>query len=329
MGAGNLDLPHLSSDAIVELRPTVPRPMAGHQPLEFHWEQEAAGQAEDVADVLTVFLVGGECSFRCVMCDLWKYTHPGKTPVGAIPAQLSYALRSAGGADKSKPWIKLYNASNFFAPNNVPFSDLPRIAGQLDAFERVIVENHPKLVRRQVHEFGRMLRGKLEIAMGLETAHPKILSSLNKGMDLDDFRLACDRLLSWDIDVRAFVLLRPPGLDETSGIEWCTRSIEFAQRCGVRHVSIIPVRGGNGAIDYLQQSGIFQPPLASSLEMVMQSNLPRNELVLTADLWDWGLLSGTCTLCRDPRRKRLEEMNLQQAAGKPLDTRCDCGRPEG
>ena len=46
-------------------------------------EPDGAGT---VVDVATVFLTGRECPWRCVMCDLWRHTIVGDTPVGAIRA---------------------------------------------------------------------------------------------------------------------------------------------------------------------------------------------------------------------------------------------------
>ena len=47
-----------------------------------------------LADVLTAFLSGRECPFTCVFCDLWQYTTPAKTPVGALSQQLREILAS-------------------------------------------------------------------------------------------------------------------------------------------------------------------------------------------------------------------------------------------
>ena len=63
--------------------------------------------------------------------------------------------------------------------------------------------------------------------MGLETAHPEVLRRLNKGMTLDDFSRAADFLRRNGIGVRAFLLLRPPYLDEAEGVEWAKRSLRL------------------------------------------------------------------------------------------------------
>ena len=170
-------LPHFSNSEIEALRPDSLRPSPSEHPHATSWEQEAtSATGGDLADVLTVMLLGSECQFRCLMCDLWKTTHRGPTPSGSIPKQLHNALRGTNGnpAGVTKPrerWIKLYNASNFFAPYNVPVNDLDLIAREVVAFQRIVVENHPRLLRESIVRFRDALHGRLEVALGLETVH--------------------------------------------------------------------------------------------------------------------------------------------------------------
>ena len=55
-------------------------------PYHFLHEEEpdAAGVLQKVN---TIFLTGKECSFKCLMCDLWKNTLATPTPKGAIVNQ--------------------------------------------------------------------------------------------------------------------------------------------------------------------------------------------------------------------------------------------------
>ena len=54
-------------------------------------EEECAVSGE-IVSVATIFLTNRECPWRCLMCDLWKNTLTETVPVGAIPAQIDYAL---------------------------------------------------------------------------------------------------------------------------------------------------------------------------------------------------------------------------------------------
>ncbi|MGN6547284.1 MAG: radical SAM protein [Aureliella sp.] len=312
----------LSSDKIVRLRPPVDRPAPGLSPLDVQDEWEASSAEGRAALVRTIFLRGSECRFRCVMCDLWRYTHEGTTPAGAIAAQVRQGLdyaTSDPSSDQRPQWLKLYNASSFFDPLNVPAADLPQIAALVRGMQRVIVENHPRILPwPAIEDFQERLSGQLEIALGLETVDPVVLKKLNKRITIDDFATAARGLRQRKIDLRAFVLLRPPWTEEAAALEWCRRSIEFAIEHGARHVTVIPVRGGNGALEWLAAQGEFEPPQAESLEKIVQEFIADQRCVVTADLWDWNKLRGTCPQCSEPRRLRLERMNLTRRNEPPI-----------
>jgi archaeosine synthase beta-subunit len=297
------------------------------KPFALVREQEPAGKCS-LTDVATVFLTGAECPYRCSMCDLWRYTLDRATMPGEIARQLSWVLDQLDSQVEARPaWIKLYNASNFFDSRAVPEDDHSTIAKQCESFQRVIVENHPKLVRPAVKQFASLLRGKLEIAMGLETVHPSSMLLLNKGFDLDDFARASEQLDAMQIDRRAFVMLQPPGTEPSESMDWAMKTLTFANTHGVRHCSIIPTRMGNGTMEWLQEQSLFIPPTFRQLEQTLELALDRfSEMVVTVDTWNLELLSGTCDRCIFERKERLERMNLQQYCLPEVKRSCDCAQ---
>src|SRR5262245_8664801 len=82
-----------------------------YQSLLLEDERTADG---GVASCLTVFLTGRECSWQCVMCDLWQATTIADTPPGAIPHQIAQAFDAIGARRSAVRQVKLYNASSFF-----------------------------------------------------------------------------------------------------------------------------------------------------------------------------------------------------------------------
>ncbi len=267
-------------------------------------EHQANGRIEDTA---IIFLSNKECSFKCLMCDLWKNTSDVSVPPGAIPDQIEWALSQMPPAKH----IKLYNSGSFFDEKAIPRSDYRRIAELLKPFETVIVESHPNLIGEKCLEFRDLIRGQLEVAIGLETSHPEILEALNKQMTLDDFARGVDFLKSHEISSRAFILLRPPFMTEKEGIYWAKASIDFAFDCGVGSCTVIPVRGGNGAMEELMRRGDFEMPKLASLEEVLHYGISLGRGRVFADLWDLELFSD-CQSSFPKRQARLENMNMQQ-----------------
>lgn len=293
--------------------------------MGYGWENERTRDGE-LLPVLTVFLAGAECPFTCIYCDLWRNTLDGPTPPGALPAQLRIALQAASPLP-AKAGIKLYNASNFFDARAVPPEDDPALAELLAPFARVTVECHPRLVGPRCFAFANSLAGQLEVAMGLETIHPATLPRLNKGMTLRDFDRAAAALAGAGIALRAFVLLSPPFVPPPEAVEWAVRSAAYASERGAAHVSLIPVRGGNGALDTLARSGEFVPPTLVQLEEALERSMEIKGVVATADLWDVERLA-RCLECFQPRRERLARMNL--TGRRELAVPCEeCGPAPG
>ncbi|MEZ5331379.1 MAG: radical SAM protein [Thermoanaerobaculia bacterium] len=282
-------------------------------------EHERGGSREET---LTIFLAGMECPFSCVFCDLWRHTLPGRTPPGALPRQLEAALSGeASGPHADR--VKLYNASNFFHPGAVPPEDDEPIARLLDGIAAVTVECHPKLLGDRCLRFAELLEGRLEVALGLETAHPQALASLGKEMSLDDFDRAADWLRRHDLDLRVFVLVGVPGVPAEEQVEWAARSAGHALDRGARRVALIPVRGGNGALEELAASGGFAPPTLQQIESALSRALAETAGTVTADLWDLDRFAD-CPACLPARRHRLETINRTGLTEPPVSCP-ECG----
>jgi hypothetical protein len=285
------------------------------KPHAFFLEEERAGSGQVVSSA-TILLTNKECPWRCLMCDLWKNTTTQTVPVGAIPRQIDHALAQL----RSRPeQIKLYNSGSFFDPAAIPPVDYPAIARTVAFAKHVVVESHPRLVGERALRFRDLLSGSLEVAMGLETVHPQVLPRLNKKFELGHFSQAAAFLRTHGISVRAFVLVKPPFLDEEEGLEWAVKSVAFALSCGATVVSLIPTRPGNGALERLMAAGEFSPPRLTTLEKALELALDvRGDGRIFADTWDSEQFS-RCPACFEKRRQRIHAMNLSQRIQPAID----------
>lgn len=286
--------------------------------LEDEWL--AAGE---IALTAVILLTNRECPWRCVMCDLWKEMAARPVPPGAIPRQLDLAAQTWKRAGREPRQVKLYNSGSFFDVGAIPPVDYPAVARRLAFARNVVVESHPRLVGSHTLRLRDLLAGSLEVAMGLETAHPEVLRRLNKRFDLSHFEQAAEFLRREGMGMRAFVLVNPPFMAGEEGLEWAVKSAEFAFACGAGAVSLIPTRTGNGAMERLQEAGEFVPPTLSTLEKAQQAALALNRGRVFADTWALEPFS-TCPRCFAARRRRLEEINLTQRDRPPVSCP-DCG----
>ncbi len=297
-------------------------------------EPDEDGQPTEVS---TVFLTNRECPWRCLMCDLWQNTLEASVPPGAIPAQISKALRTLHPSAIGQPasginspmrrFLKLYNAGSFFDPHAVPPGDYPAIAALCEPFERVIVESHPSLINARFAAFlGELThhrdrdstKPRLEVALGLETIHPVARDRLNKRVSLDQFRTAANRVIEAKAMLRVFVLVSPPFLGRDDPVASAVATAQFAFGCGAGVVALIPTRDGNGAMEHLRASGEWTPPTLRQLEQSFDQTLgvqPKRPGSISTrtfvDTWDLGRFSD-CPSCFPARRARLERMNLGQ-----------------
>jgi radical SAM enzyme (TIGR01210 family) len=302
---------------IVQARP--PRNSVDPMRPYLFFAEEERSAAGEIVPVNTIFVTNRECPWRCLMCDLWKNTLSETVPLGAIPAQIEYAL---GRLPKARQ-VKLYNSGSFFDPRAIPVQDYTAIANLLATYEHVIVESHPALIGENCQRFQHLLSGRLEVAMGLETVHPTVLPRLNKRMSLDQFRNAAALLKDNGIDLRVFILIKPPFLGEAEAVYWAERSLDFAFECGAAVATLIPTRGGNGAMDELARMGDFEPPQIATVEASLQYGLALRKGRVFADLWELQRFS-TCDVCYESRFKRLQRMNLDQTFIARVECRA-CG----
>jgi radical SAM enzyme (TIGR01210 family) len=264
-----------------------------------------------IASCGVVLLTNRECPWRCLMCDLWKGTTPDSVAAGAIPRQLEVAVRRWSESGALPEQVKLYNSGSFFDPAAIPPADYGPIARRIGFARHVVVESHPLLVGDRARALRDLLSGSLEVALGLETAHPQVLAKLNKGFGLAQFSRAAEFLAAEGIALRAFLLVNPPFLDGPAALEWVVKSAEFAFACGAGAVTLIPTRAGNGAMERLRASGEYVPPTLAALEQAQRAALALGRGRVFADTWGLETFSA-CPRCLAARRGRLEAVNLTQ-----------------
>lgn len=272
-------------------------------------------------EVLAIFLSNRECPVRCLMCDLWKNTLPGPVPPGAVAKQVADTLARF----PRTPAVKLYNAGSFFDPQAFPAADRGEIARLVAGHRRVVVESHPSFLGGPEREFARLLGGRLEVAVGLETTDPEAFARLNKRTTLAATDRAFRGLAADGIDSRAFVLVGLPGVAPERAVDEAVRSARWAFDRGVGTVALIPTRSGNGAMEALEEDGTFVEPALSDLERAADGALAIGRGIVLADTWDLPRFA-RCPRCADGRIARVAAQNLAQQRLPPVA--CDgCVEP--
>jgi uncharacterized Fe-S cluster-containing MiaB family protein len=131
-------------------------------------------------------------------------------------------------------------------------------------------------------------------------------------MTLDQFARSSEYLQKNDIDLRVFILVQPPFMRREESLHWAQRSVDFAFDCGATAATLIPTRGGNGAMEALAQIGEFTPPALATVEQAANYGLGLGRGRVFVDLWEMHNRPSACQFCLADRADRLHRMNLSQ-----------------
>lgn len=291
------------------------------RPINVVREQEPDAHG-NLANVLTVFLTASTCPVGCHMCDLHRFTIPGPIPSGAIADQVRWSLNKdteshnvdVGQTDRERlpRWIKLYNSGNFFDVASIPQSDYEPIAELVSDFDRVIVENHPRIGRKRVDDFNRLVGGELQVAVGLETVQPRWLNRLGKQMTRDDFDEFANSLREREIGLRVFLICGVPATTAAESLRWTRLSLRHAIHCGAQHVSLIPARPGHGWNGWANRLPEISATVLADLQ-AESIDQHHGQAAITVDTWD--MPNDTGNEQTKLNMRRIDSMNLTQVAG--------------
>lgn len=176
---------------------------------------------------------------------------------------------------KKYPLLNVFNNGSFLNDNEIPPQSrvemLKRIAEQ-DDIKMLVVESRPEFVTEEkVKEIKQLLPGKyVEIAIGLETRNDLYrMVCLNKGFSLKQYQEAA-RIVRSHLNLRTYVLLKPPFLTEQESIDEAVDTIAYAMETGSSTVSLESCTVQEYTIiEALHKRGLYTPPfLWSILEVV-------------------------------------------------------------
>jgi archaeosine synthase beta-subunit len=275
----------------------------------------AAGFAADVATEIfpdgqphpigTVYLRNGACPLACVYCALYRQAGPGVATGDEIAAQ----IRSARARLPAIDGIKLYNASSLFEPRSIrqTAEDRRAIAAAVEDLPLVVIEARSENARHAL-DLAPLLRGRLEVAIGLEVADDALLRRLGKPTSVTRFRKAASLLQGASISLRAFVLVQPPFVRGEESHRLAVATFERAREEGARVVSLLPVVSEHAPMERLREEGSFIEISIEDYYAVVAACVRSGGPVVLAETAVLHRLPG-CSACRERRAAALASLN--------------------
>jgi radical SAM enzyme (TIGR01210 family) len=265
----------------------------------------------------TAFLRNGACPLACVYCALYRQASPGAASGAGIARQ----IRSARARLGEVAGLKLYNGSSLFEPRSIrqTAGDLAAIAAEVGDLELVVVESRSEQAGR-APAFRSLLRGGLEVAIGLEVADDALLRRLGKPTSIERFRNAARELARGGISLRAFVLVQPPFVSRGRALDLALETFRVARDAGARVVSLLPVVSEHEPMERLRASGDFaEIELGAYFDVVAACAAEGGPIVL-AELGSLARLPG----CASGREARVVALARLNATGALSPVSCAC-----
>jgi radical SAM enzyme (TIGR01210 family) len=226
---------------------------------------------DEVVDALVVILRTKGCSWArkkgCTMCGYFNDCNP-QVEGDNLVIQMTKALENADG----HRILKIFTSGSFLDDREVP----PDTRGELlkaasDRFEMAIFETRPEYVTRESIEDCISSFGRIQVALGLESANDTVLKhSINKGFLFDDYTGAAYTIKNSGASVKTYLLIKPPFLTELESIKDCVESARKTKDT-TDVISFNPVNVQRGTlVERLWRRDEYRPPWLWSLVRILE-----------------------------------------------------------
>ncbi|APB72241.2 TIGR01210 family radical SAM protein [Paenibacillus polymyxa] len=230
------------------------------------------------------------------------------------------------------PLLNLYNNGSILNDNEVPAEalwEIIRMVGEKPEIKMLVIETRPEFVTKEnMAEIKRLLPDKhVEVAMGLEMIDDFLrYVCINKGFSLKQFDKAA-RLVTQELNLRSYVLLKPPFITEQEAIEHAVQTIEHAFELGTTTVSLESCTVQDYTlVQYLSDQGAYKPAWLWSIVEVVKRTAHLGKIIV-------GLFQFypspvgvpyNCPHCSDRVMEALKEYNhtLDPSVLEHLDCSC-------
>ncbi len=289
--------------------------------LEALWKEKDLSKGK-VVDVLVMIMRTNGCCWAktggCTMCG-YRQASLSNVTEDDLDKQIDQALSRYDG----EPFVKIYTSGSFLDDNEVSPTIRERIFEEFSGCERILMESRPEFITPDILS---SLPGSSTLALGMESSNPNVLAtSINKGFTQEDSRRAGMCIKNAGLDVRTYLLLKPPFMTESMAIEDAVKSARFADAFS-DEISVNPLNVQHGTyVERLWKRGEFRSPWIWSLIEVFKQLSGTVNARLMSSPSGGGSQRGVhnCGECDKRALDAVEKFSFSQDVAD-LDVTCDC-----
>ena len=225
----------------------------------------------------------------CSMCGYIQDSTIESIDHAHIIKQFDYALRAKIdeiNSDEDDFVIKIYNSGSFFDDDEISEDVREYIfkkIAEIPKIKEIVVESRVEYITNEkLRKMKKLLDTKyIEIAIGLETVDDYIRNNyINKGLKFKDFLDVVHIIKQNGIGIRAYLLFKPPFLNEQTAIDDCVKSIQKLEELKIDTISINPLNiQKNSLVEYLFYQNRYRPPWFFSLFKCLRITCKDNEIL--------------------------------------------------
>jgi len=306
-----------------------PKNQDSQEPVHFWSENDILN--DKIVDTFVIIFRTRGCSWAhksgCSMCGYFNDSMWKEVSDNDLLKQFEKAMKSYS----KQKFVKIFTSGSFLDEYEITRKVRKEILTRLaETTDKISVESRPEYVKdKTLKEIKSILKlKKLEIGIGLETASDYIRKNcLNKGFTFKYYENAANKLKKYDIDIKTYVLVKPPFLTEKESIDDAIETVKKIKKI-TNSISFNPTNvQNNTVVNYLWKRKQYRPAwLFSIVEILKESKKIANNIRLKCDIVGGGSRRGAhnCESCNRNFLNAISEFSLLQETNIFNGLDCEC-----
>lgn len=231
---------------------------------------------------------------------------------------------------KDVEYLKIFNSGSFFDDSEISDKMRQKIFAMINEkkIKRLQVESRPEFLNSEkLKEAKKNLKAQLEVGIGLETTNDDIrVNCINKGFLLEDFINALNICKEFEVETKAYLLIKPLFLGEKEALEDAVNSAVEVSKLGVSRISFNPVNVQKGTLlEYMWRRGEYRPPWLWTVVETLKKTRRKVRIPILSHPVATGKRRGphNCGECNGDIHNAIINFSITQDH-KYLNGKCDC-----